>query len=111
MNKGTYQYELFKQIIHDAKKNEIAFSEGNDYYAFALSNDFAIILDHYSMDYEKESVLSDLKKYWKDIQYIAYWDGYSIESIYVENMVISYNKRENEFEYYIMSDYVKEIFK
>lgn len=31
MNKNTYQYELFKQIIHDAKKNQLAFSEDTDY--------------------------------------------------------------------------------
>ncbi len=109
MNKGTYQYEIFKQIIHDAKKNELVFTEGSDYYAFAFNKDFAIILDHYSMNYDKEEVLSDLKKYWKDIQYIEYWDGYSTTSIYVENMVFIHNRRENEFEYYIMSGYEKMI--
>lgn len=109
MNKNTYQYELFKQIIHDAKKNELGLSEGNDYWAFAFSNDFAIIIDSYRMDYEKEETLNNLKKYWKDIQYIEYLDGYSTASIYVENMVISYNKRENEFDYFIMSNYGKEI--
>lgn len=109
MNKGTYQYELFKQIIHDAKKNELVLSEGNDYWAFAFSNDFAIIIDSYRMDYEKESVLNDLKKYWKDIQYIEYWDGYSTTNIFVENMVIIHNRRENKFEYYIMSQYEKKI--
>lgn len=109
MNKNTYQYELFKQIIHDVKKNEIALTDGTDYYAFAFSNDFAIILDSYAMDYEKERILNDLKKYWKDIQYIEYWDGYSTTSIYVENMVIIHNRRENEFEFYIMSQYEKKI--
>ena len=109
MNKNTFQYEIFKQIIHEAKRNELVLSEGNDYYAFTFSNDFFIILDHYRMDYEKESVLNDLKKYWKDIQYIEYWDGYSTTYIYVENMIISYNKREHEFEYRIASGYKKEI--
>lgn len=109
MNKGTYQYELFKQIIHDAKKNELVLSEGNDYYAFGFSNDFAIILDSYRMDYEKESVLNDLKKYWKDIQYIAYWDGYSIEYVYVENIIIEYDRKDNKFEYSIANQYQKEI--
>lgn len=55
MNKGTYQYELFKQIIHDAKKNELVLSEGNDY------------------------------------------------------MIIEYDKRDNRFEYRIVSQYEKEI--
>ena len=109
MNKGTYQYELFKQIIHDAKKNEIAFSEGNDYYAFAFSNDFAIILDNYAMNYDKDDVLNDLKKHWKDIQYIEYWDGYSMTEIYIDNLIIRHNRKQNEFEYYIMSGYEKQI--
>ena len=94
----TYMQKVLNEIIDSIKRNDNIWLGGNAYYYFAVSNDENLVIDESTFDfYTKEQILQYLKYIKNKIQYISYYDGQIYEYYYINNVIVTYGKK-NEFE-------------
>lgn len=94
----TYMQKVFNEIIDSIKRNDNLGLGGNAYYDFEVSNDESLVIDESTFDfYTKKQILEYLKSIKNKIQFIAYYDGQIYEYYYINNVIVTYGKK-NEFE-------------
>ena len=89
---------VFNEIIESIKRDDNLGLGGNSYYYFAVSKNEDFLLDESTfVFYEKKQILDYLKSIKNKIQYVSYYDGQIYEYYYINNVIVTYGKK-NEFE-------------